>query len=256
MIKEVLQWNNERDLLNHYQPTLEFNMLLEEVLELKLKDKKDIKDLIYSINQTIDKICVSEVSEVSIKDMVDAYIDTCIIAIGSLAKLINMINKSFGKDVNIDDIEKIIKAGFYEVIQANNKKPKEKDKNGKIIKGNDFVEPIIPLTLDEVDNQHIKPMIQDYYNQFSKIDKNVKVLKDNDGDYRFIFDNKYRVFLSDSLIENLSVDIKCIFKKLDEKYDFLINSLDMVITYDFYSFLELNKSLGWVDITSQFKELK
>lgn len=155
MMKEILKWNEERALLNDFKPSLEFNMLLEEVLELRIKDKKDIKDLISCINSTISSISDNEVSEISIKEMADAYIDAVIIAIGSLGKLIKYINMLNKDNLDIDDIEKIIKAGFKAVIKANNQKPAVKDSSGKIIKGDSFKEPSIPLTLGEIENDYV-----------------------------------------------------------------------------------------------------
>lgn len=250
IIKEVLQWNNERGLLNSFDIDLEFNMLLEEVLELKISDKKTVKELVEVINSTINKTVFENEKNVTVNDVADACIDVIIIAIGTLAKIIKNVNLKDNKDLSIDDIEKIIKAGEYEVIQANNKKPKEKDSNGKIIKGDDFVEPIILLSVEEIGNRYIKPMLKSIYNEYIAIDKDLKVEECNDFncDYCYVF-----YFNNDTVNKNNDdFDYNEEFEYLREKYaDILIitnSNIDYRLYYDDIPF----EGYG-LDITEELK---
>lgn len=241
MINEVLQWNNERGLLNNFDLDLEFNMLLEEVLELKLNDKSMIKNIISYINDKID--CVpKECKHLSDRQIANAFIDIKVLANGGHGKIIRKNNK----ELSINDVEAIIKADEYIVIKANNKKPKEKDSNGKIIK----VQPIIPLTVEEIGSRYIKPMLKSIYNEYVPIDKDLKVEKCNDFDcdYCYVF-----YFNNDTVNKNNDdFDYNEEFEYLREKYaDILIitnSNIDYRLYYDDIPF----ESYG-LDITEELK---
>lgn len=135
IFESIYQWNKERDLLR-FNHRLEVMLLIEEMFELCGYKKEEIKDLVKdftdkhtNISSYIkdDKLTITTnpEREMSLSDVVDALGDIVYLAIGSLYKL----------GYNPATV-------LSAICEHNNKKGKERDTNGKIIKTNTFVEPI------------------------------------------------------------------------------------------------------------------
>lgn len=140
----IATWNEKRGLLNDFNQVNESKMLIEEGLEVITNDKPHIKTVIKYIfsKVVVDNKCL--------KSIVDGFLDAIIICGGAIIKAIKFANKLQGKSITTEDAVVILKAGLNRVMDANDKKGLERNEHGKIIKSKDFVEPIIPLTLDDL----------------------------------------------------------------------------------------------------------
>lgn len=142
IINDIIDWNDKRNNIN-YDPSLEFEMLQEEVLEYAHSYIKTVNEYM-GIDVQNHKVDTEEESEelnlkisayVNTLDFLDewrvhqadALADIIFVAVGSLFKLTGSKEK----------VNSILQA----VINANEKKGKDVDDNGKIIKPEDFVPP-------------------------------------------------------------------------------------------------------------------
>lgn len=81
--------------------------------------------------------------------ILDSYGDIIVFAIGEMFKtLIALGNKE-------EDASSLIEAIMFEISNANLRKCLNKDKEGKLMKGEHFVEPSIPLSIEELEAQNV-----------------------------------------------------------------------------------------------------
>lgn len=132
IIQEVIDWNQKRDLLRKYDPVLGPSFIFEELCEILGYHKK------FSSKEEFREYCMKVVAlqaseEVTMEEQIDGYGDIIVYAIGELAKL-TIPN-------GIDPRQVLINICF-----ANREKGLKKDKDGKIIKDPNFIEPTINNT--------------------------------------------------------------------------------------------------------------
>ena len=139
IIESICKWNTDRENTD-YDPALEFNMLQEELMEYvhsyirTVNDKfgQDIHESTeewYKENQPDIAWYVEspEFLENWRVNQLDALCDLIFVAVGSMYKLLGDKDK--------------VESALYSVIEANERKGMEKNKDGKIIKPSDFEGP-------------------------------------------------------------------------------------------------------------------
>ena len=124
VIDGVVNWNADRGLLDKgFDIQLEMGMILEEVLEGFGYPREVAKEKSLKMAKKLNAKSPMH-NAVSLTDTIDAFGDIIFIAIGSLAKL----------GVNPEAV-------LSDILKANQQKGNKVDKNGKIIKDDNFVEP-------------------------------------------------------------------------------------------------------------------
>ena len=124
VIDGVVNWNADRGLLDKgFDIQLEMGMILEEVLEGFGYPREVAKEKSLKMAKKLNAKSPMH-NAVSLTDTIDAFGDIIFIAIGSLAKL----------GANPEAV-------LSDILKANQQKGNKVDKNGKIIKDDNFVEP-------------------------------------------------------------------------------------------------------------------
>ena len=147
--EEVYDFNLSRNLLEKFKADTEVKMLLEEVVEAKIKDKEIVKKV---VKECWDIIKKNSKNDVTMEDFMNALIDIKFIATGSQYKLLSTKHKYHNKDT----LDRIIDYNESEVCRCNSLKSFDTDENGKIIKPDNFDEPETLLNLKDINKRLFK----------------------------------------------------------------------------------------------------
>lgn len=137
IIQNICDWNKDRNNIE-YSKHREAGFILEEFYELMnfnsaFETKDEFQEYISNNLESYEQLQEAyEIKENSIEEQADAFADLIVFAVGALYKICEN-HKEFGSPQLI--LEK--------VMNANNKKSNKQNKDGKIIKNSDFVEPTL-----------------------------------------------------------------------------------------------------------------
>lgn len=144
LIQNVYSFNETRGLLDTYDVKKEAALLLEEVLELF--ENENPREL---ARQLVEQSAMTQTPISSDSNQIDSYIDIIYIAIGSLIKKYNTLLPA-----HLQNRRQYIKAFICKAIDnvciANSYKKGKLDEKGKYVKTDDFEEPFIPTTLEDL----------------------------------------------------------------------------------------------------------
>lgn len=153
LLNSIVTWNKDRDN-NKYEPALEFEMLQEELSEYVHAYIKTVNDYVgFDIHESTEEqyednkdkiqeyIDTDEFLEDWRVNQLDALCDIIFVAVGSIGKLLKQDTSS-------------VEQALWEVIEANEKKSKDKNEKGKITKPEGFVGP----------EERLRSIIKEKYN--------------------------------------------------------------------------------------------
>lgn len=117
--------------------------ILEELLEMFEENTIPREIALRIVNA--DKIFKTPKEDMRI--ILDSYGDIIVFAIGEMFKTLIALGN------NEADAKKLISTIMSNISNANLSKCLDKDKEGKLMKGDGFIEPIIPLDIKELNNK-------------------------------------------------------------------------------------------------------
>lgn len=137
-LNNIIQFNKDRDLVNQgIDVKRGAAFILEELMEMFEENAVPRESALRMIQN--DKQFATPKQDMKI--ILDSYGDIIVFALGEMFKTLVALGNTQ------DDAKKLISLIMHNITEANLKKSANRDKEGKVLKGEGFTPPSIPLHL-------------------------------------------------------------------------------------------------------------